>query len=214
MTTLDIISDPICPWCYIGKTHLDRALAANPDHPFQITWKPFQLNPEMPRVGMDRREYLEAKFGGKDGAIKVYGQIAEHAETAGLNIAFDKIKRTPNTIDAHRLIRWSHVEGKQNAVVSDLFTRYFQDGEDISDPAVLGDVAASAGMDKDATIRLLSGDIDLDETRAEDKQAREMGIQGVPCFIVAGAHAMSGAQPTDLWAQVISELKQAADQQT
>ena len=206
MTTLDIISDPICPWCYIGKAKLDRALEAAPDHPFEIQWKPFQLNPDMPAEGMDRREYLEWKFGGREGAIKVYGEIAKTAEATGLDIAFEKIKRTPNTLNAHRLIRWAQVEEKQSAVVSQLFKRYFREGQDISDIDVLVDVATTVGMDGDLVRRLLDGDSDLAETIAEDKKAREMGVQGVPCFIIGASYAVQGAQNTDTWAGIIAEI--------
>ena len=111
MVKLDIISDPICPWCYIGKTLLDQALAQRPDHPFEIEWHPFQLNPDMPAEGMDRRDYLETKFGGKDGAIRAYAPVLERAEAAGLTIDFAAIKRTPNTLDAHRLLHWAGIEG-------------------------------------------------------------------------------------------------------
>jgi len=208
MTTLDIISDPICPWCYIGKAKLDRALEAAPDHPFEIEWKPFQLNPDMPAEGMDRREYLELKFGGREGAIRVYGEIARTAEEAGLDIAFDKIKRTPNTLNAHRLIRWARVEECQSAVVSLLFKRYFREGQDISDLDVLVDVAQATGMDDELVRRLLESDADLAETIAEDKQAREMGVQGVPCFIVGANYAISGAQSPELWAKVIAEINE------
>ena len=206
MTTLDIISDPICPWCYIGKAKLDRALEAAPEHPFEIQWKPFQLNPDMPAEGMDRREYLEWKFGGREGAIKVYGEIAKTAEATGLDIAFEKIKRTPNTLNSHRLIRWAQVEEKQSAVVSQLFKRYFREGQDISDIDVLVDVATTVGMDGDLVRRLLDGDSDLAETIAEDKKAREMGVQGVPCFIIGASYAVQGAQNTDTWAGIIAEI--------
>ena len=206
MTTLDIISDPICPWCYIGKAKLDRALEAAPDHPFEIQWRPFQLNPDMPAEGMDRREYLEWKFGGREGAIKVYGEIAKTAEATGLDIAFEKIKRTPNTLNAHRLIRWAQIEEKQSQVVSQLFKRYFREGQDISDIDVLVDVATTVGMDSDLVRRLLGGDSDLEETIAEDKKAREMGVQGVPCFIIGASYAVQGAQNTDVWANIISEI--------
>ena len=206
MTTLDIISDPICPWCYIGKAKLDRALEAAPEHPFEIQWKPFQLNPDMPAEGMDRREYLEWKFGGREGAIKVYGEIAKTAEATGLDIAFEKIKRTPNTLNAHRLIRWAQVEEKQSAVVSQLFKRYFREGQDISDIDVLVDVATTVSMDGDLVRRLLDGDSDLAETIAEDKKAREMGVQGVPCFIIGASYAVQGAQNTDTWAGIIAEI--------
>ncbi len=206
MTTLDIISDPICPWCYIGKAKLDRALEAAPDHPFEIQWRPFQLNPDMPAEGMDRREYLEWKFGGRDGAIKVYGEIAKTAEATGLDIAFDKIKRTPNTLNAHRLILWAKIEEKQSQVVSQLFKRYFREGQDISNIDVLVDIATTVGMDGDLVRRLLAGDSDLAETIAEDKKAREMGVQGVPCFIIGASYAVQGAQNTDTWANIIAEI--------
>ncbi len=210
MTRLDIISDPICPWCYIGKSNLDKALAARGTHPFEITWRPFQLNPDMPPEGMDRAAYLEAKFGGPEGAAQVYGRIEKAAADAGLEVDFAAMKRTPNTIDAHRLIRWSKIEDRQNVVVNQLFHRYFRQGQDISDHEVLRDVAKTAGMDEAVTARLLSGDADVSEVRAEDAEARKMGVQGVPCFIVGGSYAVSGAQPTETWTTIIDELLEKA----
>ena len=112
---LDIMSDPICLWCYIGKAHLDRALESEPNHPFAIEWHPFQLNPDMPAEGMDRRAYLEGKFGGKEGAVRAYAPVVEHAEKAGLKINFEAMQRTPNTLNAHRLIHWAGIEGRQTA---------------------------------------------------------------------------------------------------
>ncbi len=210
MVTLDIISDPICPWCYIGKAKLDRALESAGDNPFDIHWRPFQLNPDMPREGADRRAYLEAKFGGKAGAVKVYSAIAEAAEAAGLEIDFSKIDRTPSTLDAHRLIRWARTTGNQNAVVSQLFRRYFREGQDISDREILADVAESAGMEREVVERLLDGDADLAEIREEDAAAREMGVSGVPTFIVGGRYVLQGAQEAETWARVIEELNAAA----
>lgn len=198
MVKLDIMSDPICPWCYIGKTHLDRALEQRPDHPFLITWHPFQLNPEMPKDGMDRRAYLEGKFGGKDGAIKAYAPVVEHAEKAGLNINFEGIKKTPNTLDAHRLIHWAGIEGHQNAVVDALFTAYFVEGRDIGDADVLADIADSCGMDASVVLRLLGTDEDQRDIVDRDAAARGMGVTSVPTFIVASQHAVPGAQPTEL----------------
>lgn len=206
MTKLDIISDPICPWCYIGKAYLDRALAAHPDHPFSIEWHPFQLNPEMPASGMDRREYLETKFGGQDGAIKVYSEIAQQAEDAGLEIDFGAIKRTPNTINAHRLIHWSGIEGRQAFVAAALFKAYFVEGRDIGADGVLCNIADASGMDADMVERLLATDADLDDIRARDAHSREMGVRGVPTFIVANQNVLTGAQPADLWGQVIIDL--------
>ncbi len=205
-TKLDILSDPICPWCYIGKTRLDRALAQRPNHPFDIEWHPFQLNPEMPEGGMDRRAYLEAKFGGKDGAIQAYAPVVEHAEAEGLSINFEGIARTPNTLDAHRLIHWAKIEGVQTAVVDALFQAYFQDGRDIGDRDVLADVADSASMDAAVVRRLLASDADIDEIRARDSQSRDMGVSSVPTFIVARAHAVPGAQSSEIWLKVIDEI--------
>lgn len=206
MTKLDVLSDPICPWCFIGKARLDQALINHPDHPFTIEWHPFQLNPGMPVGGMDRREYLETKFGGRANAMRVYGQIAQAAEESGLEIDFAKIERTPNTLDAHRLIHWAGIEGRQTAVVSALFKAYFQDGQDIGDPATLRAIAEGAEMDGDMIARLLASDADRADIMARDAHARQRGVNSVPTFIVANAHVVPGAQPPELWAQVITEL--------
>ncbi|WP_171099408.1 MULTISPECIES: DsbA family oxidoreductase [unclassified Ruegeria] len=203
---LDIMSDPICPWCYIGKTHLDKALAEIPNHPFVIEWHPFQLNPDMPQGGMDRREYLERKFGGKDGAVRAYAPVVEHAEKAGLTIDFEGMKRTPNTLDAHRLIHWAGIEGKQTAVIDALFKAYFVDARDIGDHEVLADIADSVGMDAAVVLKLLSSDADREDISNRDSHSRQMGISSVPTFIVANQHAVPGAQPPELWAKVITEL--------
>ena len=208
---LDIMSDPICPWCYIGKAHLDVALAAHPDHPFEIEWHPFQLNPDMPAAGMDRRAYLESKFGGKDGAVRAYAPVVEAASKAGLNINFEGMQRTPNTLNAHRLIHWAGIEGRQTAAVSALFQAYFVDTRDIGDAEVLADIADSIEMDAALVQRLLASDADADAIRARDAHSRKMGITSVPTFIVAQQHAVPGAQPPELWAKVIAEIAQQAD---
>lgn len=213
MIKLDILSDPICPWCYIGKMALDQALAKAPDHPFTIEWHPFQLNPDMPAEGMDRQHYLEAKFGGPAGAQEVYGRIEETAKAAGLPIDFAAIQRTPNTLDAHRLIHWAGLEGRQIAVVSKLFEAYFVQGRDIGDAEVLAGIAEDVEMDGAVVRRLLSGDADAEDIRARDAHARARGVTGVPCFVVANQHVLTGAQPPDLWEKVITDLKaQIADQ--
>ncbi|WP_170399343.1 DsbA family oxidoreductase [Ruegeria arenilitoris] len=203
---LDIMSDPICPWCYIGKTHLDKALAAIPDHPMVIEWHPFQLNPDMPDEGMDRREYLERKFGGKDGAVQAYAPVVEHAEKAGLSIDFEGMKRTPNTLDAHRLIHWAGIEGKQNEVVDALFDAYFVQARDIGDHEVLADIADGAGMDAAVVLKLLKSDADREDIRNRDSHSRQMGVNSVPTFIVANQHAVPGAQPPEMWEKVIGEI--------
>ncbi|OIQ43164.1 MAG: polyketide biosynthesis protein [Roseobacter sp. MedPE-SWde] len=205
---LDIISDPICPWCYIGKTHLDKALAETPEHPFVIEWHPFQLNPDMPREGMDRRAYLEAKFGGKEGAVRAYAPVVEHAEKAGLSIDFEGMQRTPNTIDAHRLIHWAGIEGKQGKMVDALFDAYFAQARDIGDSDVLVEIAAKIGMEADVVRQLLSGNNDVEDIRKRDAHSRQMGVSSVPTFIIANQHAVPGAQQPDMWKQVIEDIMQ------
>lgn len=209
MIKLDILSDPICPWCFIGWTNLARALEARPDHPFAIEWHPFQLNPDMPRAGMDRRAYLETKFGGRDRAVTAYLPVHQNAEAAGLDLKLDLIERTPNTLDAHRLIHWAGIEGRQTPVTIALFRAYFQDGKDIGDVDVLADIAAGAGLDRAMIAQLLAGDADVENTRARDAHARASGVTGVPTFVVANQHVVPGAQPPDLWLKVIDELAQS-----
>jgi predicted DsbA family dithiol-disulfide isomerase len=206
MISLDILSDPICPWCYIGWANLARALEARPDHPFAIAWHPFQLNPDMPAGGMDRRAYLEAKFGGKDRAVQAYLPVLDHAEKAGLSLNLDAIPRTPNTLDAHRLIHWAGIEGRQTPVVLALFRDYFIDGRDIGDPATLAEIAGAAGMDRAMTETLLAGEADADDIRARDAHARARGVTGVPTFVIANQHVLTGAQPTETWLSVIDEI--------
>ena len=206
MIKLDILSDPICPWCYIGKARLDAALAERPDHAFTIEYHPFQLNPDMPSGGMDRRSYLEAKFGGRDAATEVYAKIDAAAAESGLDIDWSGIDRTPNTLDAHRLIHWAGIEGRQLAVVSALFRAYFQESRDIGDRDVLADIADSAGLDAAALRRLLEGDADAEAIAARDAHARERGVTGVPTHIIADEHVVPGAQPTDLWLKLIDEI--------
>ncbi len=211
MVKLDIISDPICPWCYIGKTNLDKALAQVPDHPFVIEWHPFQLNPDMPAGGMDRRAYLEGKFGGKEGAVKAYAPVVEHAANSGALINFEAIKKTPNTLDAHRLIHWAGIEQRQIYVVDLLFKAYFVEGRDIGDHEVLADIADTAEMDAATVTRLLSTDSDLEDIRKRDAHSREMGVNSVPTFVVAQQHAVPGAQPPEMWVQVIADIQKQLD---
>lgn len=207
MVKLDILSDPICPWCYIGKANLDRALERSGDHPFEIEWHPFQLNPDMPAEGADRRTYLEAKFGGKAQAVKAYARVTELAAAAGLGLNFEAMERTPNTLNAHRLIHWAGIEGRQSLVVSALFRAYFTEGRDIGDVEVLADLADSAGMDGAVVARLLASDSDITEIQARDRHSREMGITAVPTFIVDHRHAVPGAQPPEMWDKVIADIR-------
>lgn len=212
MIRLDILSDPICPWCYIGWTGLMRAMEAAGDSPFSLEWHPFQLNPDMPPEGADRAEYLEAKFGGPEGAADVYGRIADHARGIGLDLDLEGIKRTPNTLNAHRLIHWAGLEQRQTPVVVALFKAYFEQGLDISDTSVLVDIAEAQGMDRAMIERLLDSDADADDIRARDAHARSRGVSGVPTFVLAQQHVLPGAQPAENWTRIIEDIaKQAAD---
>ncbi|WP_417248779.1 DsbA family oxidoreductase [Celeribacter sp.] len=206
MIKLDIFSDPICPWCYIGKARLDRALEQRPNHPFVVEWHPFQLNPDMPETGMDRRAYLESKFGGVEGAKKAYAPIVKVMSEELPKADLGAIKRTPNTLDAHRLIHWAGIEGMQTAAVSSLFRAYFHEGRDIGDAEVLADIADSISMDASLVARLLKTDEDKDAIRSRDAHARERGVNAVPLFVVANQHAVPGAQDTNLWLNVIDEI--------
>jgi predicted DsbA family dithiol-disulfide isomerase len=206
MVKLDILSDPVCPWCMIGKARLDRALEARPDHPFAIEWHPFQLNPDMPRGGMARPAYLEAKFGGRQAAAEVYARIDAAARESGIEIDWGAIGRIPNTLDAHRLIHWAGLEGRQTPVVASLLHAYWKDGRDIGDRDTLADIADEAGLDAAMVRRLLATDADAEDIRARDAHARARGVTGVPTFIIAERHVVPGAQPAALWEQLIDEI--------
>ncbi|WP_071795657.1 DsbA family oxidoreductase [Natronohydrobacter thiooxidans] len=206
MIPLDIYSDPICPWCYIGKARLDRALESRPDHPFEIRWHPFQLNPDMPPEGMSRDEYMALKFGDAQGILAAHRPVIEAAEDAGITFDFPAITRTPSTLDAHRLIHWAGLEGRQNAMVAALFRAYFREGRDIGDHDTLLDLARQSGLDAALIERLLGTDADANLIREADRMARARGISGVPFFIIDGKYAVSGAQPVQVWQNVIDEL--------
>lgn len=194
MIHIDIVSDTVCPWCYIGKRRLERALALRPGLDFQLGWRPFQLNPEMPAGGMSRERYLSAKFGGSTRAQRIYDTVAEAGSEEGLHFNFAAIGQQPNTFDSHRLIRWSASAGVQHDLVERLFARYFVEGDDIGDRDVLVDIARESGMDPKLVRKLFDSDADRDLLQAEEGVARRMGIAGVPCFVVDRKYAVSGAQ--------------------
>ena len=206
MVKLDILSDPICPWCYIGKANLDRALLEAPANPFVLEWHPFQLNPDMEPIGMDRRDYLAAKFGGMEAVDRAEKHVSSAAEAAGVEIKWRAVPRVPNTLNAHRLIHWAGLEARQTQVVSALFNAYWVESRDIGDSAVLVDIAEKSGMDAAVTARLLASDADREDIIKRDKWAREHGVSGVPTFIVANQHVVTGAQPADLWSRVIADV--------
>jgi predicted DsbA family dithiol-disulfide isomerase len=209
MIRLDIFSDPVCPWCYIGKANLDRALEAHADHPFRIEWHPFQLNPDMPADGVDKHDYLAAKFG-EDRLVQMHLRLKEASRAAGAEIDPDTPRRMPNSLDAHRLIHWAGLEGRQSAVVSSIMRAYWREGRDIGNAGVLADIAAAAGMDRAVAVRLLASDADADDIRARDDDARAKGVSAVPTFLIAQQYVVSGAQPPEVWGRVIEELVEKA----
>jgi predicted DsbA family dithiol-disulfide isomerase len=199
---LDIYSDTICPWCFIGKRRLDRALAERPQPGLTIHWRAFQLNPEMPAEGMDRQLYLQLKFGGAENAERVYAQVRTAGESEEIPFAFAAMQRTPNTVDSHRLIRFAAGKGLQNEVVEALFEAYFLRGEDIGQPDVLAAAAAGAGLNAGEVRAFLDSDLEDQAVRAEDQEARHAGLQGVPTFIINGKYSVSGAQEPEVLCQM------------
>ncbi len=209
---IDIVSDVICPWCFIGKRRLDRALDARPDLAASITWRAFQLNPDMPDEGMPRQAYLAAKFGSPGHAARIYATIAQAGAGENIDFAFDRIRRTPSSRAAHRLIRFATLQGDADPVVEGLFGAYFEQGRDIGNPAILADIAAEAGHERQDAARFLAGAAALDEVLTEDRSARRLGISGVPCFIVDGGYAISGAQEPEFFFPLFDLAQNAAPQ--
>ncbi len=199
---IDIFSDTICPWCFIGKRRLERALAERPQPNLTVHWRAFQLNPDMPAEGMDRQHYLEVKFGGEANAKAVYDQVRTAGKSEGIDFGFEAMKRTPNTVASHRLIRHAGESGQQDPVVQALFDAYFLRGEDIGDLDVLTAAATACGLDGAAARAFLETDAEAEAVRAEDRAARQAGISGVPCFIFNGQHALAGAHPPEVLHQL------------
>ena len=199
---IDIVSDVICPWCFIGKRRLEKALALRPELAVDITWRPFQLNPDMPAEGIERQAYLAAKFGSDAHAGRIYANVTEAGATVDIPFAFDRIRRTPNTRDAHRLVRYAAGEDRTDAVVEGLFRAYFIDGRDIGDRAVLAEIAGEVGLDRAEAAAWLEGAAALDQMLAEDRSARRLGINAVPCFIFERQYAVSGAQEPEFFLPV------------
>lgn len=203
---LEILSDPVCPWCYLGKANLDAALEKRAGHPFAVSWHPFMLNPNMPPEGMDRREHLQALFGPPEAVVRAHLPIQEAADRIGLPVDFGAIKRSPSTLDAHRVIHWAGLEGRQTPMVAALFRGYFAEGRDIGDRDTLAGLATQAGLDGAAIRARLETEADKAEIAQADAMARARGVRGVPTFVIGGEYVVTGAQPADLWLQVIDEL--------
>ncbi len=203
---IDVISDTVCPWCYIGKRRLERAMKLRPQIQFDVRWRPFQLDPATPKEGVERRAYIERKFGSTEKIKPIHNALLEAGTAEGIAFAFDKITRTPNTINSHRLIRWSHSANVQDTVVELLFRRYFIEGADIGDIAVLSQIGADAGMDRELVEELLNSDADREKVEHEDTMARKIGINGVPTYLVGGKVLVTGAQDAEHLAHVIDRV--------
>jgi predicted DsbA family dithiol-disulfide isomerase len=201
---VDIVSDTICPWCYIGKRRFERALDLSGRNDIAISWRPFQLNPDMPTEGMTRDDYVRAKFGGGDRPRQIYQAIAESGREAGIEFQFAKIRRTPNTVLSHRLVHWGAKNERQDEIVDLLFRAYFEEGLDIGDVDTLVEVAARAGVEETEARHFLASDDGRQEVVASDVYARRLGINGVPCFIVNRKYAVSGAQPPSAFVEVFN----------
>jgi predicted DsbA family dithiol-disulfide isomerase len=209
--TIDIVSDVVCPWCYIGMRRLGAALLtigrAEPDAEMRVRWHPFQLNPDLPPAGVDRRAYLNAKFGGAERAAEVYARVRAAGATVGIPFDFDRIAVQPNTRDAHRLIAWAQAQADANPLVERLFRGYFLDGADVGDHHVLARLAGDVGLDASAALAFLGSDLGIAEVAAADRQAREMGIGGVPFFVFNDRIAVSGAQAPEVLLDAIGRSR-------
>ncbi|RUU01088.1 DsbA family protein [Mesorhizobium sp. USDA-HM6] len=209
--TVDVVSDVVCPWCFIGQKRLDKAIAAVGDVDVHVRWRPFQLDPTIPQGGMDRRQYMLGKFGSEERIRQIHARIEPLGEAEGIHFAFGAIKVAPNTLDAHRVIRWAGAAGEdvQNLLVRRLFQLNFEEGANLGDYAVLAGAAREAGMDASIVETLLPTDADVDAVRNEIATASRMGITGVPCFLLEGKYAVMGAQDVDTLADAVRQVAQA-----
>ena len=204
---LDVVSDVVCPWCYIGKRRLEGAIALTRDDvDVSVQWRPFFLNPWIPREGVDRNTYLETKFGSVDRYKGMASNVAAAAAEEGLEYNSSRINRQPNTIDCHRLIYWAEATGQSGAMKQRLMDLYFKDGADLTDPEVLVAAAADCGLPADEVRRRLAGDIDVELISQEAQSAADAGITGVPTFLLAGRYALSGAYPSEQLAKAIRHV--------
>jgi len=211
---IDIVSDTVCPWCFIGKRRLARALAMRPEMSFNIHWRPYRLDPTIPPEGVDRRAYLKAKFGDSPRSAQMGEVIRSEGAGEGIDFHFDKIERSPNTLDSHRLIRWAGSAGVQDGLVEHMFDAYFVQGRNIGDRAVLREIAAEAGMDAALVAELLEKDADREIVEREDLLAHEMGISGVPTFIFDNRYMVSGAREPEVLVRIIDKAVELLKQET
>jgi predicted DsbA family dithiol-disulfide isomerase len=204
--TVDVISDVICPWCFIGKKRLERAIVAfEGQHRVRVRWLPFQLNPTMPKEGISRKEYRISKFGTWERSQELDAKVIAVGETEGIQFAFDRIDRTPNMVDAHRLIWLADQQGCQNAVVEELFRAYFTEGRDIANRQALIDVVAESGLERQLADALLNSDEGMDEFKEAEDLSRLHRVGGVPFFIINNKIILSGAQPPDAFLEAFRQ---------
>ncbi len=207
---IDVVSDTICPWCFIGKRRLERALALRPAIEFDVRWRAYRLDPTVPSEGVDRKAYMKAKFGDSPRSHAMADALRNAGTVENIAFAFDRITKTPNTLDSHRLIRWAGSAGMQDAVVETLFRTYFEEGSDIGSREILMAVAEETGMDTALVGELLEAGADREIVEREDALAHQMGVSGVPTFIFANKYAISGAQDPEVLVRVIDKAAEAA----
>jgi predicted DsbA family dithiol-disulfide isomerase len=208
---IDVVSDVVCPWCFIGKRRLEKAIALNPDIPVEVHWRPYFLNDWIPREGISREQYLTTKFGSPERYKGIAQRVTAAASAEGLTYAMDKVSRQPNTLDAHRMIRWADRIGKAAEMKQKLMDLYFTEGADLTNHAVLVQAAADIGLKAEDIREALASDRDVAEIEREALSAKEAGIEGVPSFIFGGKFAVSGAQSPEYLAEAIARASQAAD---
>lgn len=215
--SVDIVSDVMCPWCYIGQKNLEAATRMAPEIGIDVRWRPYQLDPTLPPEGKDRQTYLNEKFGGAERADEIYQRVRDAGSQSGIDFRFDLMEVSPNTLDAHRVIRWAGGAGPhvQDKLVKCLFRKFFEEGANVGDHDVLVAAAVEAGMDGDIVRDLLATDRDKAETTGEIARAAQMGVSGVPFFIIAGKYGISGAQPPEVMAnalrQISAEMRENAE---
>jgi predicted DsbA family dithiol-disulfide isomerase len=209
--SVDVVSDVVCPWCFIGARRMKKALSMIDNIDVTIRWRPFQLDATIPAEGVDRKQYMVAKFGGEERLKQVHAQMLEAAANDDIDFALGDIKVSPNTLDAHRVIRWAGGVDLdlQDRVVDGLFSAYFENGRNIGDPSVLIEVARESGMDSAVVETLLATDADRDAVREEIETAQRMGVTGVPCFLLEGRYAVMGAQDAATLADAFQRVAQA-----
>lgn len=208
---IDVVSDVVCPWCFIGKRRLEKAIALTPNTPVEVHWRPYFLNEWIPPEGISREKYLTTKFGSAERYKGIAQRVSAAAAAEGLTYAMDKISRQPNTLDAHRLIRWAGGIGKAAEMKQRLMDLYFTEGADLTNHAVLVQAAADVGLDAEDIREALASDQDVADVEQEAISAKEAGIEGVPCFIFGGKFAVSGAQAPEDLAEAIARIAQGAN---